>query len=121
MDIEKEDVISLLITFCLLSVWYLTLMVFNYPLLSIGFLWIGMTVLSLVYFVVYRRKKRDMRIFKIRFIVSVIPIYSALLFYVYGLLSGHGASGAFRLLPIVIIGTMLFLNATVVYLYSRKP
>ena len=55
-----------------------------------------------------------------RFFVSVVPIYSALVFYVYILLYGKEISGGFRLLPIGIIGTMLFLNASVVYFYSRR-
>jgi len=36
------------------------------------------------------------------------------------LLYGKEVSGSFRLLPIGIIGTMLLLNAGVVYLYSRR-
>lgn len=120
MDIQREDIASVLITLGLLFVWYLTLVFFNYPLFSIGLLWIGMTVLSLVYFMVYRRKKRDMRIFKMRFVVSVIPIYSALLFYVYILLNGKEVSGVIRLMPIGIIGTMLLLNASVVYYYTGR-
>jgi hypothetical protein len=119
MNIEKEDIISVVITLCLLFVWYLTLNLFNYPLLSIALLWIGMIVLSILYYVVYRKKNRDMRILKIRFFVSAIPIYAALGFYVYIILFDKGTFGSFRLLPIGIIGTMLLLNAGVVYLHSR--
>jgi peptidoglycan biosynthesis protein MviN/MurJ (putative lipid II flippase) len=120
MDIQKEDIVSVIITLCLLLTWYLTLISFNYPLISISILWVGMIVLSIVYYVVYRKKKRDMRILKTRFFVSVVPIYSALVFYVYLLLYEKEISGGFRLLPIGIIGTMLFLNASVVYFYSRR-
>ena len=120
MDTQKEDTISVLITFCLLLVWYLTLILFNYPLISISILWAGMIVLSLLYYVVYRKKKRDMKIFKIRFFVSAVPIYPTLAFYVYLLLNGKEVSGGFRLLPIGIIGTMLFLNASVVYFYKKN-
>ena len=120
MDIQKEDVASVMVTFCLLAMWYLTLLLFNFPLMSVSILWIGMIVLSLLYLVVYRKKKRDMRLFKIRFIVSAVPIYPALILYVYFLVTGKGLSGGFRLLPIVIIGTMLLLNAGVVYVFSRR-
>jgi len=120
MDIQKEDIVSVIVTLCLLFVWYLTLLLFNYPLVSLLILWVGMIVLSIVYYIIYRKKKRDMRIFKIRFFVSAVPIYSALVFYVYVLLYGKEVSGSFRLLPIGIIGTMLLLNAGVVYLYSRR-
>jgi len=119
MNIEKEDIVSVIITLCLLFVWYLTLNLFNYPLLSISLLWIGMIILSITYYAVYRKKKRDMKILKIRFFVSAVPIYFALGFYVYIILCDKNAFGYFRLLPIGIIGTMLLLNASVVYIYSR--
>ena len=120
MDIQKEDIISVIITLCLLLTWYVTLISFNYPLISISILWVGMIVLSIVYYIVYRKKKRDMKILKMRFFVSVLPIYSALVFYVYMLLYEEEISGGFRLLPIGIIGTMLFLNGSVVYFYTQR-
>jgi hypothetical protein len=120
MDIRREDTISVIITLSLLLIWYVTLNVFNFPLVSLLILWVGMVALSIVYYFVYRKRQRDMKIFKTRFYVSAIPIYSALLFYVYLLLNGKGVSGGLRLLPIGIIGTMLLLNAGVVYYYSRK-
>jgi signal transduction histidine kinase len=120
MDIQREDVISVLITLFLLAVWYVTLTMFDRPLLSVLILWAGMILLSLVYYVVYRKRQRDMRIFKIRFLVSAVPIYPALAFYVYTLLTGTVVTGIFRLLPIGIIGVMLLLNALVVYWYTRR-
>jgi hypothetical protein len=120
MEIVKEDAVSVIVTLCLLFVWYFTLIKFNNPLISVSILWVGMIALSIVYYIVYRKKKRDMRIFKIRFFVSALPIYPTLVFYVYMLLTGKEVSGVFRLLPIGIIGTMLLLNAGVVYIYSRK-
>lgn len=120
MDVQTEDMVSVIITFCLLFLWFITLIVFNYPLVSLLILWVGMIVLSLVYYFIYRKKKRDMKIFKIRFLVSVIPIYSALAFYVYLMLYGRGIPGIVRFMPIAIIGTMLILNAGVVYWFSRR-
>ncbi len=120
MDLQKEDTASVIITLCLLLVWYLTLVLFNYPLVSLVILWVGMIVLSILYYIVYRKKKRDMRIFKIRFLVSSVPIYSSLAFYVYILLYGKGVPGIVRFMPIGIIGTMLLLNAGVVYWFSRS-
>ncbi|OGS41063.1 MAG: hypothetical protein A3K77_08565 [Euryarchaeota archaeon RBG_13_31_8] len=119
MDIKKEDLATLAITLCLLLVWYLTLIIFNYPLMSISILWIGMIVLSITYFMFYRKKKRNMKLLKIRFFVSALPIYPALAFYVYMLIIGKEISGIFRLLPVGIIGTMLLLNASVIYFYSQ--
>lgn len=119
MEIKKEDILSVIITLFLLLFWYLTLILFNYPLISILILWIGMIILSIIYLVVYRKKKRDMKVLKIRFLVSALPIYPALAFYVFMLLNGKEVSGIFRLLPVGIIGIMLLLNAGVVYYYSR--
>lgn len=120
MDIQKEDIVSVIVTLCLLFIWYITLVLFNYPLISLCILWAGMVVLSIVYYFVYKKKKRDMRIFKIRFLVSVVPIYSALIFYVYILLYAKGVLEIVRFMPIGIIGTMLLLNALVVYYYSQR-
>jgi hypothetical protein len=120
MDVQKEDMASVIITLCLLATWFITLRLYNHPLLSLLILWVGMILLSIIYTIVYWKKKRDRRIFKIRFLVSVVPIYSALLFYVYVLLYGKDTPGFVRYLPIGIIGTMLLLNATVVYWFSRQ-
>ncbi|MBN1280814.1 MAG: hypothetical protein JXA00_04110 [Candidatus Thermoplasmatota archaeon] len=120
MDIQREDVVSVILTFCLLLVWYVTLVVFNAPLLSVSLLWVGMSVLSVLYFIVYKRRKRDMNLFKKRFYVSALPIYAALIFYGYNLVNAKEVSGLFRLLPIGIVGTMLLLNAGVVYWYTHK-
>jgi hypothetical protein len=119
MDIKKEDLATLAITLCLLLVWYLTLIIFNYPLMSISILWTGMIVLSITYFMFYRKKKRNMKLLKIRFFVSALPIYPALAFYVYMLIIGKEISGIFRLLPVGIIGLMLLLNASVIYFFSQ--
>ena len=79
-----------------------------------------MIVLSIVYVIVYKRKKRDMRIFKIRFLVSALPIYPVLGYYVYSLTVGDGLPQELRLLPFFVVFTMLFLNATVVYIFDKK-
>jgi hypothetical protein len=120
MEIKSEDIISVIITLCLLAAWYVTLTVFDRPLLSVSLLWSGMIILSLVYYFVYRWKKRDMKIFKTRFLVSAIPIYPALALYIYTLLTGTKVTGIYRLLPIGIIGVMLLLNALVVYWYTGR-
>jgi hypothetical protein len=120
MDIQKEDIVSVLLTLLLLFIWFSTLVIYNYPLLSIAILWIGMIVLSIVYVIVYKRKKRDMRIFKIRFLVSALPIYPVLAYYVYSLTIGNGLPQELRLLPFFVVFTMLFLNAAVVYIFDNK-
>jgi len=120
MDVQREDTASIVVTLCLLAAWYVTLTVFDRPLLSVSLLWAGMITLSVVYYFVYRRKRRDMRVFKARFFASALPIYPALALYVITLVNGNQVTGVFRLLPIGIVFTMLVLNAAVVYWYSRR-
>lgn len=120
MDVQKEDMASVFITLILLSIWLITLLLYNHPLISLLILWVGMILLSIIYTIIYWKKKRNMRIFKIRFLVSVVPIYSALLFYVYILISEKDVPGFVRFMPIGIIGTMLLLNAGVVYWFSHQ-
>ena len=83
MDIQNEDYISIIITLLLLAIWFFTLLIYNYPLLSVSILWIGMILLSIVYTYVYKKRNRDMKVLKIRFIVSAVPIYPILTYYVY--------------------------------------
>jgi hypothetical protein len=120
MDVQREDIVSVIITLFLLGIWYLTLKLFNYPLISISILWTGMIVLSIVYFYIYKKKNRDMKLFKTRFLVSAIPIYPILGAYVYFLIIGEELPNEFRLLPFFVIITMLILNASVVYISSKK-
>ena len=120
MDIEREDLASVMITLYLLLIWYLTLLLFDRPLISIFILWGGMITLSLVYYYVYRKKNRDMKIFKIRFIVSALPIYPILAFYVYSLIINNGLPIQLRFIPFFVIMSMLFLNAIVVHIFDKR-
>ena len=120
MKIENEDVISVIITLLLLIIWYFTLQLFNYPLISVSILWVGMIVLSIAYFFIYKKKKRDMKIFKIRFLVSAVPIYPILAYYVYSLIVGDGLPSQLSLIPFFVIFIMLILNASVVYFFDKK-
>jgi hypothetical protein len=120
MNIQKEDIISVIATLLLLGVWFITLSIYNTPLISVLILWVGMIILSIVYFYIYKKKNRDMRIFKIRFLVSALPIYPVLIYYVYSINIGDGLPGELRLIPLFVIFVMIILNASVVYYYDKK-
>lgn len=120
MDIQKEDIASVIITLFLLLIWYSTLVLFNLPLVSILILWIGMIILSVVYSYVYKKKKRNMKILKIRFMVSAVPIYPVLIYYVYSLSIGEGLPSELKLIPFFVVLTMLILNASVVYIFDKR-
>jgi hypothetical protein len=79
-----------------------------------------MILLSIVYFYIYKKKKRDMKIFKIRFIFSALPIYPILGTYVYFLIIGEELPNQLRFIPIFVVFAMLILNASVVYYYTKK-
>ena len=118
MDIQNEDYISIIITLLLLAIWFFTLLIYNYPLLSVSILWIGMILLSIVYTYIYKKRNRDMKVLKIRFIVSAVPIYPILAYYVYSLSIGEGLPSELRLLPFFVVFAMLILNAIVVYIFA---
>ena len=104
----------------LLALWFFTLYIYDYPLLSVSILWIGMILLSFGYLYVYKKKNRNMKVLKIRFLVSAVPIYPVLLYYVYRLIIGNGLLGELRLLPFFVVFAMLFLNTIVVYIFGRN-
>ena len=120
MDIQKEDIISVIITLLLLAIWFFTFLMFNYPLISVSILWIGMILLTIVYTCIYKKNKRDMKILKIRYLVSAVPIYPVLIYYVYSLSVGEGLPSELRFLPFFVVFSMLALNAIVVYYFDRK-
>jgi Zn-dependent protease with chaperone function len=120
MDVEIEDYISILITFCLLASWYLTLVFLKIPVVSITLLWSGMILLSIIYSIIYKRKKRNLKVLRVRFFVSAIPIYPMLFYYAYHIVFGLSYPQQLRFTPVIVIFLMLFLNAFIVFYYRDK-
>ncbi len=119
MDVQIEDYISIVITFCLLATWYVTLVFLKIPVLSITLLWSGMILLSIIYSMIYKRKKRNLKILRVRFFVSAIPIYPMLFYYAYHIVLGLSYPQQLRFTPIIVIFLMLFLNAVIVFYYRN--
>jgi len=120
MEIKNEDIIFGTIILILLGIWYLTLMLFDYPLLSIIILWAGMFVISLLYVQVYKKTKRDKKILRKRFFISAIPIYPMLIYYIYKLVIEGNLPQEQKYLPFFIVMSMLILNAIVLYIYDVR-
>ena len=118
MGLEKEDRMSLIVTFILLAVWFITLTLFDLQLLGIVTLWSGMITLSIVYYFIYSRKKRNMKILKYRFLGSTVLIYPVLFYYVFILLERGVIVGSFRFLPFFIIFSMLLINSLIIYYFK---
>lgn len=120
MEIKNEDIIFGSIILILLGIWYLTLILFDYPLLSIILLWTGMIVISLLYVQVYKKAKRDKKILRKRFFISAIPIYPMLIYYIYKLVIEGNLPQEQKYLPFFIVMSMLILNAIVLYIYEVR-
>jgi hypothetical protein len=120
MNIQNEDIIFGSIILVLLLIWYLSLILFDYPLMSIIFLWTGMIIISLLYVRVYRKTKRDIKVLRKRFFASAIPIYPMLIYYIYKLIIEGNLPQEQKYLPFFIVMTMLFLNAVVLYFYEVR-
>ena len=118
--IETDDIIFGISILILLGIWFVTLKIFNYPLLSIIFLWTAMSVLSLIYLYVYRKRKRNKKIMRIRFFVSAIPLYPVLIYYVYKLAIEKNLPTEQIYLPFFVIFSILILNAIVIYFYEIR-
>lgn len=120
MDIETEDFASVMLILMLLALWFLTILKFISPLLSIIILWIGMTLISVGYSIIYKRKNRNMRTLKIRFLVSVVISYPFLIYYLYRLSTGCDLPREQQLLSFCFVLSILILNAIVEYISGRK-
>lgn len=120
MEIKNEDIIFGSIILILLGIWYLTLILFDYPLLSIILLWTGMIIISLLYVQVYKKAKRDKKILRKRFFISAIPIYPMLIYYIYKLVIEGNLPQEQKYLPFFIVMSMLILNAIVLYIYEVR-
>ncbi len=120
MKIESEDIVFGMLALISLAFWFLTLLILDSPLMSIVFLWTFMILLSIVYFYVYKKRKRDIKVLRIRFFVSAIPLYPMMIYYIYKLVVDHDLPKEQRFLPFFILLPALILNAIVLYVYEIK-
>jgi hypothetical protein len=120
MKIQKEDIVFGTLALIALLIWLLTLLIFNYPLISIIFLWISMILISLLYIYVYRNNKRDKKILRIRFLVSGIPIYPTMIYYVYKLVFDNGIPKDQQFLPLYVLLPALALNGIILFFYDIR-
>ena len=120
MKIEKEDFIFGFIALIIIAIWLISLKLFDYLLISIIFLWVGMISISVLYIYVYRKTNRDKKILRIRFLVSGIPIYPTMIYYIYKLVIEQNLPEEQKYLPFFILLPALFLNGIILYLYEIR-
>jgi len=120
MKIEIEDIVFGSLALISIIIWFLSLLIFEYPLISIVFLWASMILISLLYIYFYKKNNRNIRILRLRFVVSGIPIYPTMIYYVYKLVFGNGLSEDQKFLPIFILFPALILNGVILYVYEIR-
>ena len=120
MKIEIEDIIFGTLALIFIAIWLFTLLLFDYPLLSIIFLWTSMILISLSYIYVYKKRKRNLKILRIRFVVSGLPIYPMMIYYIYKLIFDDGLPKDQEFLPLFVIVPALVLNGIILYFYEIK-
>jgi hypothetical protein len=120
MKIENEDIVFGTLALISIAIWFFSLIFFDYPLISIIFLWISMIIISVLYIIVYRRRKRNLKILRIRFLISGVPIYPAMIYYIYKLVFHNGLSKEQQLLPLFVILPALFLNGIILLFYDIR-
>jgi len=118
MKIETEDIVFGSLALISLAIWFFSLIFFNYPLISIIFLWSSMIIISVLYIVVYRRRKRNLKILRIRFLLSGIPLYPTMIYYVYKLVFDNGLPKEQEFLPLFVLLPALFLNGIILLFFD---
>lgn len=120
MKIEIEDIVFGSLALISLAIWYFMLILTNLPLLSIIFLWSAMILISLLYIFIYRKKKRNKKILRIRFLVSGLPIYPTMIYYIYKIVFDNGIPKDQKFLPLFVLLPALFLNGIILYFYEIR-
>jgi len=120
MKIKIEDIVFGSLALISIGIWYFMLVLSYSPLISIIFLWVAMISISILYIYVYNKENRDKKILRIRFLVSGIPIYPTMIYYIYKILFDNGIPKDQKLLPLFVLMPALFLNGIILYLYELK-
>jgi hypothetical protein len=119
MDIKKEDVIFTFIALVIFALFFFFLINYDSILPGLLILWTGITLFIIVYTYIYKRKNRDMRILKIRFLF-IFPVYPVGLYYHYLINIGYDISIRESLLFYVFLLFLIILSSIVEYLYRKN-
>ncbi len=120
MKIKTEDIVFGSLALISIGIWYLILKISNSPLISIIFLWGSMILISILYIYFYNNKKRDKKILRIRFLVSGIPIYPTMIYYIYKIIFENGIPKDQKFLPLFVLIPALFLNGIILFFYDIR-
>ena len=119
MDIETEDVVFPFLFLIVFALFFAFLLKYDSSLPSLLILWIGATLLMIGYSYIYKRKNRNMKILKIRFLF-LIPGYLVALYYSYLMSIGYDLSRSESLLLQGFVLVWIILSAIAEYIYRKK-
>jgi hypothetical protein len=120
MELQPEDYVTVAVTLSLFASWFILMFFFGLVGISLWVYWGGMTVMSVWYSYTYFKKKRDPKLYKIRFVCSSMPNYIAFGVYGYALVVGIDISQELRWLPLWVVIILFAVNALIFYLYPRR-
>ncbi len=120
MKIQIEDIIFGSLALISIAIWYFLLILSNSPFISILFLWISMIVISVLYLLIYRKRKRDKKLLRLRFLASGIPIYPTMIYYIYKIIFNGGLPKEQRFLPLYVLLPALFINGIILFFYEIR-
>ena len=120
MKIYYLDIVFGSFALLTLIIWFITLNIYDNQVLSFLFLWITMLLISVFYVFFYKKSKRKMKILRIRFLLSGIPLYPVMIYFIYRIIIDNGISYEQRFFPLFIMFPALFLNGIALYYYELK-
>lgn len=120
MKIEIEDLVFGSLAFISLLIWFLIILISNLLLLAIIFLWISMILISLLYIYFYKKNNRNIKLLRVRYIISGIPIYPTMIYYIFSLIVNGELSKGQRFLPFFVLFPSLIINGIILYIWEIR-
>jgi len=120
MKVEIEDAIFFLSVICILILFLFINNILDYVLQSLLLLWIGLSILILTHTYIYIRKRRDLKIEKLRFIISIVPTYIILLYLSRSEILKLNVSKNENIILAVLIVLLLIISAIAENYVKRK-
>ncbi len=120
MKIEIEDLVFGSLALVALVIWLLLILIFDFLLIAIIFLWISMISISLLYIYFYKKNNRNIKLLRLRFLISGIPIYPMMIYYIFILIVNNELTSGQRFLPLFVLVPSLVLNGSILYIWELR-
>jgi len=120
MDIEVEDIVFLFSVLGLFALFLYVKSFLGYQVPGMAILWVGLTLLIISHTYVYIKKKRDMKIEKMRYIFSIVPMYLILIYLTYQEFSNYERSEFEKMLFFILILLILIVSGIAEFVLKKK-